>query len=463
MTDTTQNTTTQTPSAGPIIAIALVGVILAAVFFLGGSEKPIERSVTGLNGFMGWLRANEIKTLTFKGGAPIQGSKFDLRILPIYDTDLTADREVPEEREALIAQTSEFDLNRWVVINKINDIPTVVVLPKWRTGVRALGVAHKDLLIPRQEINRLLGQLYIEDARVTRDAEGFTISAAKGEDQRAQIGLVHAQTVEAPGCTALVTVRRQPLLLECGADNDQVDQDGKAGVDATVSPSESGDSTNRRQPNRFWVLTDPDVISNHGLSLAENAQAALTALQNFGVEQTIMLDLSDKVWIVSDDYFAPPHERTWDDLKRVFAWPFTMIWLGFALVAGLVLWRAVTRYGPLARVASEEPQAAKTTSIDAKARLLRLANHDAALLKTHIAARLQQLVAELLGPHRPSGKEPLAVLLPVIRRSNPELADQLSTAATQPGASTDMLGHLDRFENCYDRIRHEFGRATEPG
>ena len=43
-------------------------------------------------------------------------------------------------------------------------------------------------------------------------------------------------------------------------------------------------------------------------------------------------------------------------------------WLGFALLSALVLWRAVTRYGPLARIYDDEPRASKTVSIAAKAR-----------------------------------------------------------------------------------------------
>ena len=189
----------------------------------------------------------------------------------------------------------------------------------------------------------------------------------------------------------------------------------------------------------------------------------LAIIRSLDIDKPGILDLSDDIWLFDGSGYSEPHERTWDDLARLFAWPFTMIWIAFLALAGLVFWRAVTRYGPPALPLQDEPLAAKTTSIDAKARLLRLANHDAALLQTHITARLQQLAAELLGPNRPAGDNPMTVLLPLVQRANPDLAEELPRVAATPQAGTDLLAHLDRFENCYDRIRNEFGRTSSPG
>lgn len=461
MTDATQPAQAKGGGLGPIIALAVGAALLIGLLVFSRSELPLGRSVTGMNGLTGWLRENDIQIITFTGGAPLEKSRMGLRIMPLYDTDLLSDREVPDDREGLIAQTSENDIERYVVRSKLRDLPTIVVLPKWRTGVRALGVAHKDLLIPRQEINRLLGQLGVEGARVARDAQGFTTRRTELPDGTAEIGLLHAQTITASNCETKVSYRREPLFLLCGEAPQEESLSGQK-AEAEVTTSSEADKTDDSK-TQFWVLTDPDIASNHGLSLAQNAKAMLSIIRSTDFQNSAVLDLSNAIWVWDESAYPPDHERTWEDVARVFAWPFTMIWIAFAVLASLVFWRAVTRYGPPARSAEEEPLAAKNTSIDAKARLLRLANHDAALLKTHIAARLQRLVAELLGPHRPAGREPLAVLLPVVRRSDPELAEELSLSATTPGAGADLLAHLDRFENCYNRIRHEFGRTSDAG
>ncbi|MEM7058781.1 MAG: hypothetical protein AAF557_14415 [Pseudomonadota bacterium] len=460
MTDVSQPAGAKGGTIGPIVALAAGVLLIVGLLLLGRSELPLGRSVTGLNGLTGWLRKNDVGIIVFKGRAVLKKSQVGLRIMPIYDTDLLADRDIPEDRDELIAQTSESDLSRYVVRRKLSSLPTLVVLPKWRTGVRALGVAHRDLLIPKQEITRLLRQLGVEGARVTRNTEGFTADRTDLPNGTAEIGLLHAQTIAATNCETKVRYRREPLFLLCGEVPPETQSDGKAGVDATGS-DEDGD-TNAPE-SQFWVLTDPDVANNHGLGLAQNAQAMLSIVKSTDFQNSAVLDLSDSVWVEDGSGGPARHERSWDDLARVFAWPFTVIWITFLALAGLVLWRAVTRYGPPAPLTEEEPLAAKTTSIDAKARLLRLANHDAALLTTHIGARLQQLAAELLGPHRPPGERPMAVLLPLVRRANPELAEELPIAAQMPRPGADLLAHLDRFESCYDRIRHEFGRTSGAG
>lgn len=448
----------QTPSRGglgPVVMGVFVVALLVLLVFLGGKERPLQRAATGFDGLVAWLKANDVEARAFAGGAPLVKGEIGLRILPLYDTDLTQKREVPDTREAVIAETSETDLPLGVLRRKVNAIPTLVILPKWRTGMRKLGVAHKDLLIPEQEMNRLLGQLGLDGARVRRDPEGYNEWDMSIGDNGQRIGLMHGQTIRDSGCEPVIGSASAPVLVHC------------APIDAAGNQSSSivgGDKTFRNRgpaDQGFWLLADPDLLNNHGLPLAENGLAGLRIIEGFDPDLPVILDLTTRYNTVSEDWMAERYERSWDDFARMFVWPFTMIWIAFACVGALVLWRAVTRYGPVARPVEDEPRAAKITSIEAKARLLRLANHDEALLKSHISARLNQLAAEILGPHRPTGRDPLDVLVPLVRRTNPQLADALKVAAADfPG---DILHRLDQFETCYDRIRNEFGRPANAG
>jgi hypothetical protein len=409
--------------------------IVLGLAFLNRSEPPIERQATGLAGLVSWLKANDIDARFFKGQQPLVRDATSVRILPLYDTDLQNARDVPRTREEVIAQTSEYDLPQFVFTAKTDGLPTLVVLPKWRSGVRALGMAHKDLLIPPVEMNRLLGQIRIADARVRTDPEGLVRETVDFRGEPYEIALMHPQTIDAGStCAPLIGTRDRMLLGDCG---------------------KKGEFTYR-------LLTDPDLLSNHGLALSGNARLVLDILRDYDLAATTIVDMSDRVWLVDRDPFTAHYERSWDDFTRMFAWPFTMIWIGFFAVGALVLWRAIVRYGPLMRVYDDEPQAAKTVSIAAKARLLRLANHDEALLKSHIRARLNNLVADLLGTHRKPGTDPVAALLPMIRRSDPVLADEFAAASDISGPIGDIMGRLDRFEDCHDRIRNEFGRTAEP-
>lgn len=427
----------------PAIVVGLVIVVGLAFIFLRDTERPLERSATGMRGIVSWLQSNGVPARVFRGDNYLVRHHVGLRILPIYDTDLRRRRREPKDKKAKIAQTSENDIWRWAVQRKIESTPTLVVLPKWRSGVRLLKVAHKDLLIPPEQIVRLLKHLGVRSRQVVRDGRGLTTETVPAGMQVANVAFLHRQTIAGADCTPLIGTRENMLLGEC-----------------TIRKTSS---SRRNAQKRFRLLTDPDLLSNHGLALAQNGAAALAIVKDLKGKAPVVLDLSVRFRTRDVDPLAVQHQRTWEDFVRLFRWPFAMIWIAFAIVAFLILWRAAMRYGPLAQVYEDEPRASKTVSIDAKARLLRLANHDAALLRSHVQSRLADLVAELLGPHRKPGAEPLAILLPMVSRADPALAGELDAAADMKEPLGDVMGRLDRFENCYDRIRDEFGRTSAPG
>lgn len=420
-----------------VIGGVIVAVLLLLWLFNVDNARALQRSASGFNGLVSWLRSNDVEARSFRGGARLTEGTIGLRILPLFDVDLKADQETPTTRAEVIGQTTEKDMELWIFEEKISSVPTLVILPKWRAGMRMLEVAHKDLLIPVQELNRLLSQIGIPVGRLRRDPGGFADvgHALSGEDLR--VGVLHTQTLRQTGCKTLLGLEDAQLLVECKA------FDG----------------------NTFWVLSDPDVMNNHGLSRSENAAAALTVVETFDLSLPVIVDHTNRFLTVEEGYYGGNnYERDWDDFARMFVWPFTMIWIAFFFLGALVLWRAFTRYGPLARIYEDEPRASKEISIAAKARLLRLSNHDGALLEAHIKARLAQLASDLLGPHRPTDKDPLDVLTRLLSRKSPELARELHDAAAPPRhEGADLLRHLDRFEDCYNKVHHEFGRTPVNG
>ena len=262
--------------AGPVIMAVLVIGLLVLLIFLSSSERPRERSATGFNGLVAWMKHNGVETRSFTGGAPLVRGEIGLRIVPLYDTDLRNEREVPDTREGAIAETSEADMPLNVLRRKINSLPTMVVLPKWRTGMRKLGVAHKDLLIPQQELNRLLDQLGLAGAQIRRDPEGYTETRVGLGQTEHLVGLMHAQSLRNSWCMPLMGPDDAPILVHCATQN---------ATSETSSPIIGGNTT--RRPNRgpddigFWILADPDVLNNHGLPLAQNGAVALRIAELF--------------------------------------------------------------------------------------------------------------------------------------------------------------------------------------
>lgn len=425
-----------------ILGFALAGAVILGVLWLmsGNDARALRRGPTGFDGLVHWLKSEGVEARNFTGGGLLRRGEVGLRILPLFDTNLTSARRLPTTEEEVIAQTSERDISLPIVRAKLRDLPTLVVLPKWRAGMRLLGVAHQSLLIPPANVNRVARQLGLKGTRIRRDPGGLGTRPADG----GRLELMHGQVLAASGCTPVIGTAKALILGKC----------------RILGPS---DDTGAQE--HFWVLADPDLMNNHGLILSGNADIATALVRRFDLGKPVLIDLTDTDQTVPAEWFREQHERSWEDLARLFRWPFAMIWIAFCAVALLIFWRAVIRDGPLAAAGGEHPRAAKEVSIEAKARLLRLADHDAALLTEHVAARLAHLAARLLGPHRKAGGSPLANLERLVGRRDPALAAELRAVAVVPTGldGPSLLRHLDRFETCYAKVTHEFGRTTDAG
>jgi hypothetical protein len=428
-----------TLGTGAGIGAVLLGIV--ALLWLFGGARELQRSAAGFAGLVVWLDENGIDARTFDGQGYLVRGEVGLRVLPLYDTDLAADRVPPATSEEVVAQTSEVDLDGSVVAAKVELLPTLLVLPKWRTGMRMLGAAHPDLLIPEDELARLIGQIRGLRGQVRRAADYVEFSVP---GNAARVGLYHPQTLADSGCEPLIGTAEDMLLGRC------LVPAGKAGAAHGGSAS-------------FWLLADPDLMDTHGLARAGNAALALDLVREMAAGRPVVLDLSTEVLTVER---TQPDEAPdgWKQAARLFAWPFAMVWIGFAAVSALVLWRALMRYGPVARLYEDAPRASREVSIEAKARLLRLARHDRALLTAYIRQRLAEVAAELTGPHLPAGADPLSVLTRLAGRRSSALAEELAEAARLPEYRRDwpdvLLRRLQRFETALAKVRDEFGRAS---
>lgn len=419
------------------VIVGVVVAIVALIYFFGGGDRTsrLDRAATGFAGMVEWLRAGEVETLVFRGEGSLSQDRVGLRVLPVYDVDLQNDRVAPTNNLEIINQFSESDLALDVFDDKVALLPTLVILPKWRTGVRALGFAHQGLLIPPPELDRLLGQIGERDARMLREQSGLTTLTYELDGSEMEVTLFHAQTVSLSTCVPILGSRRAMLFGRC------------------QSPSGAD----------YHLLADPDVMSNHGLRLGGNADLAFSIIERMAGERQVVFDLTNRVHTYERRPTREIRERSPDELARMFRYPFSVLWFGFALVSLLVLWRAIVRYGPLARIYDDEPRASKEVSIAAKARLLRLSNHDAPLLNSHITQRIQALASDLIGPHRPPGVDGLTLVTRLVGRKSPVLADELREASIRAADDTtphELVRQLDRFESVFDRIEHEFGRTS---
>ncbi|MCA2009514.1 hypothetical protein [Tritonibacter mobilis] len=430
------------------LAIAGFAVLLIFVVFYALSQRQqvLRTSPSGFDGLQTWLTSQDVSAQSFLGGWQVDQNSVGLLLLPLFDTAPDSPRSHPSTKRELLFQQDEYDLDMRPVLEKARRVQTLVVLPKWRSGMRLAGVAHPVLLNERAATQKLLQDLTgendakIVDARVPFSDFGYT--AEDGQDMSARI--YAAQMFKSESCTPLIGTEAAMILADCALPK------------RAIPKSQARNSTNN---TRMLVLSDPDLLNNHGLRMADNAMIAIDFLSARSGERNLVIDYSRDVWLTDPDR-GSQRERTWADLKRFFEPPFQVLWLGGLLTLALFIWRSWLRYGPVRRDAATATSG-KAQALLARGRLMRLCNQDGALLSDYAQARLAATAATLFGPaHARHYAEPKAFLGYVARR-HPGLADALEKTLTdirrlQPRtAPAEAIRHVDELEALLEQVIHD--------
>jgi hypothetical protein len=183
----------------------------------------------------------------------------------------------------------------------------------------------------------------------------------------------------------------------------------------------------RVKDRRVIVLSDPDLLSNHGLLRGQNAALALGVVELARQQgQNLVLDetLHGHEWVPS----------LWRELLR---FPLLLAVIQVALILAVLLWAGMAHFGaPLS--AATALAAGKTVLIDNTAALLRSAGHSGHTVGRYFDAGLQDVARAL---HAPAAATPA------------ELRGWLTRVARARGVRIDLRG----LEEQVDRVR---GRKT---
>ena len=411
-------------------ALVLLGIL---AYFASGSQQQLRKSPSGFDGLHAWIATEGHPVRSFTGGWASDPDVVGLRVLPIYDTRLNARKVNPTSKEELLMQRDEYDLRESIVQRKGEIVQTMYVLPKWRSGLRLTGLGHPALLLDQNDATRVLHDVISSKlgrvSVIRRPFTDFAVTLQSGESKTARMYV--AQVFEGNGCAPLIGRVGEMILGRCPM-------------------SEGWDD------GFVWVLSDPDLLNNHGLRLGDNAQIAKELILPLAGEGTFMIDYSDRVWLVNQ-YEGIKRDRTWADLMRFFAYPFSVLWASAAILFGLILWRASARFGSiLAR--KSEVDASKKVANQAAARLMRLTEQDGALLGDYANVRLAAIAAKNLGP---SHKNDPDAAVRFVRRKRPDLADGLQDALnairTQPSnlSAAAAIATVDKFENILEQLNND--------
>ncbi|MGX1499684.1 hypothetical protein ACSSV1_004744 [Labrenzia sp. MBR-25] len=439
MSESTANTQAKGPSLETaVIALICVAVLIAGWYILSQRQQVLRRSPAGLDGLQVWLVKNGASAQNFAGGWLMDQTGVGLLVVPLYDTLPESGRDTPATKEELLQQQDEYDLDTIVISEKAERVPTLLVLPKWRSGMRLTGLAHPVLKVEADRlqaiVDKITGTRGTKIGAATRAFTDFRYRSQASEPLRAEI--YAAQTFANESCRPIVGDTGAMLLADCPLAN-------------------AGDS----EQERILVLSDPDLINNHGLRLGDNAGIALDVLTETAGTRNIVIDYSRSSWL-RDPVSEPRRERTWEDLLRFFGPPFRALWLGGALLLGLALWRGFSRYGPI-RDEEAGPGTGKDLAVQARGRLMRLSGQDGALVREYATARISATASALFGPAHARHYAGEDAFLTYTERRHPALAPRLRAILADirklPARlpATEAIQHIDQLEQVLEQITHD--------
>jgi hypothetical protein len=183
---------------------------------------------------------------------------------------------------------------------------------------------------------------------------------------------------------------------------------------------------------RHWVLSDPDIIANHGIDQGDNAVVAVSIIEA----------LRPAGGVVIFDETIHGLELRPNLMRTAFELPFSIVTLSAAAAIALAIWAGLMRFGR-PDPAQRALQPGKITLIRTTADLLRQGNRKGTVelvLTRYLKAQVADLVARLNGPRGLSENRQIAWLddLAVARRLGARLQPLAATIeATAKSHSTD--------------------------
>lgn len=415
------------------IVISVVVVLCVGIFLYvaAGRQFALRDSASGFDGLDHWLNAEGHSAQSFTGGWPLDRNSIGLLIQPIYDTRPGSKRTPARTEEELLLQPDEFDQHIGVLREKARSVPSLVILPKWRSGMRLTGLGHPFLTVPRNDVQTILRSVAGPGVGDIRFAGAPFTDYALLDDPDLSARLYAAQVFDGHGCDALVGKPGAMVLGRC-----------------PLSGSGAQD--------HVYILSDPDLLNNHGLSLGDNAWIAAKVLPGIAGNKRIVIDYSDRNWLTEPEQIVQ-RKRTWQDLKRLYQPPFLSLWVGAGVLLLLAIWRGGVRDGPVTDLPSTIGSG-KRTANRVRARLMRMTDQDGALLSDFIDTRLRTRAAETFGTSYKVSDDTEQAYLRYLHNRHPDLAPRMEDLIEKIRAlpahlsAAEAITYVDQFELILEQL-----------
>lgn len=353
---------------GPLLLAILLSGLAALLFFAPWQQGQTDRSAIGYRGLAFWLPQHDIAVVRSNRHAGPSPLSLSLRILPLT---------IAGKDRAADGTDQQSGLSPDIFGSKLYELPTLIVLPKWLDQAAISGNLREQLLIPTADIHAEMDRLGLFSAlQVQRSQRGFQQhgSALPGspEQRIASYNLQYFDRSKLPKpCREVVGVPAGAILLQCD-------------IDFT-----------------FYLLSDPDLVNNHGLAIADNASFAIAMVKHLRGQDSRPVYLDEDNSLLNDAEEVhdegQSYERTANDLMRFFEYPLTIIWGTIVLVVLICLWRGAYRFGPPLPIADANIELSKQAAIAAMARLLRLSGNDGRMATQFVQNLLIDRAQQIFG------------------------------------------------------------------
>jgi hypothetical protein len=249
----------------------------------------------------------------------------------------------------------------------------LLVLPKW-TG---------------QPSEQTVGWLRQADARVMGDAQWvLKLVAPSAEVVRVDAGSISAAGSWSVNLLGPVPDLAAPAQLMRGAGlRALMAREGRILLAEVTDPD-----------RRIWVLSDPDVISNHGLE--RNAELAVAIIQR--------LRTADGS-IVFDETVHGRLARPASPFMLLFRFPFVVATVQGLIAVALLLWASLGRFGA-PQSAPPPLRAGREGLLQNIAKLIEHTGHQQAMIRRYIAETLRDVARQLHAPRGLSAESLVAWL-----------------------------------------------------
>jgi hypothetical protein len=366
----------------------LTGAAIAGAFLIAVATPDFRR------GLISMTKPDPVGPAIYSKSALGHAAVYDMLAsigIPVVESDLGSGAHVDSNSVLVIAEPRTDDVSLSEV-SAMLDAPTVLlVLPKreGKADPKRPNWIGEDRLIAPGDVQRVL-RLADEKATLVREAatDSWSISNYSG----AQPAIRHAQLLQSS--------RLHPLL---------------------ASPQGILIGELRTRQRRLIVLSDPDLMANHGIARGDNAWIFVSLIQNLrsGREGTV----------VFDEFIHGYSPRPFHMLGILFQFPFALVTAQAALGVALLVWAAAGRFG----APREQPpaiDAGRRSLIDAGAALVVRNGDESALAARYYEEMVRDAASTLRAP---AGLTLPALVSWLEAVGRPfEAADPLSSGSSRP-------------------------------